>query len=55
MAYTVYITPSAINGIEEVLKYYDSKVSNLGIKFTNDVTCKVLLKISTLLLNTTKM
>jgi mRNA-degrading endonuclease RelE of RelBE toxin-antitoxin system len=37
MAYTIYITTSAINNIEEAVKYYTSKVSDLGFKFTDDV------------------
>ncbi|MEJ7680694.1 MAG: type II toxin-antitoxin system RelE/ParE family toxin [Segetibacter sp.] len=37
MAYTVYITPTAIDDIEEALQYYNSKVADLGFKFTDDV------------------
>lgn len=37
MPYTVYITPTAIEDIEEALKYYNSKVNNLGFKFTKNV------------------
>jgi toxin ParE1/3/4 len=37
MAYTVYITPSAINDIEEALEYYNDKVTNMGFRFTDDV------------------
>ena len=37
MAYTVYITPSAINDIEEALLYYNGKVSDLGFEFADDV------------------
>ena len=36
MAYSVYITPTAIKDIEEALGYYNSKVSNLGFRFTDD-------------------
>lgn len=37
MAHTVHITLSAINDIEEAFNYYNSKVSDLGFKFIDDV------------------
>lgn len=37
MACTVYITPSAINDIEEAFKYYNTKVTDLGFKFADEV------------------
>ena len=37
MAYTLYITPTAIKDIEEALEYYNSKVSDLGFRLTDDV------------------
>ncbi len=37
MACTVYMTPSAINDIEEALKYYNTKVTDLGFKFADEV------------------
>lgn len=37
MGCTIYITPSAINDIQEALEYYNTKVTDLGFKFADDV------------------
>ena len=37
MAYIIYITPTALNDIEEAINYYNSKATNLGFKFADDV------------------
>jgi hypothetical protein len=37
MAYCIYITPTAIEDINEAIDYYDEKVVGLGFKFSKDV------------------
>jgi plasmid stabilization system protein ParE len=37
MTYTIYISPAALNDISDAVNYYNSKIENLGFRFTDDV------------------
>jgi len=37
MPYKIYITPAAIDDIDEAVNYYNAKVADLGFKFADDV------------------
>lgn len=37
MEYTIFITQSAIKDIDEGVEYYNTKVVDLGFKFTEDI------------------
>ena len=37
MSCNIYITPAAINDIDEAVNYYNEKVTDLGFKFADDV------------------
>ena len=36
MAYSIFITPAALNDLEDAINYYNSKAANLGSRFANE-------------------
>lgn len=37
MAYTIYITPTALNDIDSAVNYYNDKVADLGFRFADEI------------------